>query len=384
MVEGNRIRVLLAGNVYAKRALVRRILEDAGYAIVGDVTHPGEVLEAVRTGRPDIVILDEDLVPLGVSLDDVRAASPDVRIVVSTSVLPGAGAPPPGADGYLDKGAGLSPLTALLGRLSAGSTPTPEPAAVGMAREVREVPMEGTAGNPGGGRGRAGMYRAMGIVAGLLLIVWGVVTAITAERPPRGERVAEEERTTGGGIVEEAPARTPLDRAEESLERMMAALREGNYVLAAVEAQSLMRYREQALAAGFSVTPFDAEVTARLGGVVADLPRRVTANLAEILGALFPVLEPPAPPTEGTSPILGTVAGVATGSGETGGGTETGGGGTETGGEGDTGGGGSEVTAPGPGDGRVWGQWHKEHKGPGGPPPWAKAKGHGKGQSSIR
>lgn len=369
MVDGNRIRVLIAGNVYVKRTLVRRFLEDAGYEVVGDVTEPEQVMEAVRAGRPDAVVLDEDLVARGVALEDLRRAAPDVRIVVSTAVVPGEGAPPPGADGYLDKGLGLSALTALLGRLFV--EPIPAPALVGAA----QAPSEGSMRNmqqtgPMGGPGRIGAYRAAAIVVGGLLIVWGLVTAVTAPRTPEGGTVAEQRTETGSGVVREPEVVTDLDRAYDSLDAMIAALEDGNYVLATVEAQSLIDRRERAIAAGFSVSGLDAEVTARLEAIAPDLPARVVTQLAGLLGALFPVLEEPTQPAEGMSVVLGTTVTEAGAGGSTSPGEQTGG---RTDGED-----GEAQAAPQPGDGRVWGQWHKAHKGDGGPPPWAEAHGHKK------
>src|SRR4030067_593321 len=68
----------------------------------------------------------------GRSIAEIREAAPDVRVVVFTATASGEGAPPPGADGYLDKGIGLSALTALLGRLFAEPTVPVEPLLVGV------------------------------------------------------------------------------------------------------------------------------------------------------------------------------------------------------------------------------------------------------------
>ncbi|HEU4529305.1 MAG TPA: hypothetical protein VFT80_15435, partial [Actinomycetota bacterium] len=114
-----RISVLIAGNVYVKRALVRRFLEDDGYEVVGDVVDPEVVVPAILAGRPDAVLLDEDLTRRGLTIDQIRAASPDIRVVAFTSVSPGEGTPPIGADGYLTKGVGLSAVTSTLRRLFA-------------------------------------------------------------------------------------------------------------------------------------------------------------------------------------------------------------------------------------------------------------------------
>ena len=123
----DRIRVLIAGNVYVKRALVRRFLEDDGYEVVGDVVTADAVVPAIRAGRPDAIVLDEDLAKGGAPIRAIRDEAPEARVVVFTAAAPGASAPPPGADGYLDKGVGLSALTALLGRLFAEPTVPLEP-----------------------------------------------------------------------------------------------------------------------------------------------------------------------------------------------------------------------------------------------------------------
>ncbi|HEU4354611.1 MAG TPA: hypothetical protein VFT27_03400, partial [Actinomycetota bacterium] len=119
VTPAGRISVLIAGNVYVKRALVRRFLEDDGYEVVGDVVDPEVVVPAILAGRPDAVLLDEDLTRQGLSIDQIRTASPEVRVVAFTAVTPGAGTPPIGADGYLTKGVGLSAVTATLRRLFA-------------------------------------------------------------------------------------------------------------------------------------------------------------------------------------------------------------------------------------------------------------------------
>jgi hypothetical protein len=91
------------------------------------------------------------------------------------------------------------------------------------------------------------------------------------------------------------------------------------------------------------------------------------------------VLEDEQTPGGGSDVILGPFIGSPGGTGA----TVTGGGGGDTtgdttgGNEGnDNGGGGGDgdggtVITLGPGDGRAWGQSHKQTKGEGGPPPWA-------------
>ena len=401
MAPGGRIRVLIAGNVYVKRALVRRFLEDDGYEVVGDVMTADEVVPGIEAGTPDAVVLDEDLTEQGTTIGRIRAAAPDARIVVFTRAAPGQGAPPPGADGYLDKGVGLSALTALLGRLFSEPTVPLEPmivsasvtAGVATANVAPEVGMGEADTNPTepitavdeppaesapeengkatGGGGSNNVLRLVAMVAGGLLIVWGVLAAMSADEVGGGGSapVAEASPTAGGSIIVDET--TPLDEAYAALDRMMAAIEGGNYVLAAVEAQSLMDQRQQAFDAGFATSGLDAEVTARLEAVVGGLPARVNMQLAAILGDLYPTLEEPSEPGGGSTQVLGQ---TVTSTGGTSGGSTTGGS-TTGGGSSTGGGGGGGQTQPGPGDGKEWGQSHHVDGGRhGGPPPWAGPK----------
>jgi CheY-like chemotaxis protein len=285
MTTANRIRVLIAGNVYVKRALVRRSLEGDGYEVVGDVMAADAVVPAIRAGRPDAIVLDEDLTAQGAGIASIRAAAPGVRVIVFTSAVPGAGAPPLGADGYLDKGVGLAALTALLGQLFAEPTVPLEPllvvAGLGAAAATGDTP-EGSMDDaqrieprparprvdgPGGNR-----YRVVAMVAGVLLIVWGVVAAID----------------TGSDMIAEPETTSALDEAYASLDRMIEALQGGHYIPATVEAETFMDQRRQATSAGFATAGLDAEVTTRLEALVPDLPFRVGSQLADILRSLYP------------------------------------------------------------------------------------------------
>jgi DNA-binding NarL/FixJ family response regulator len=301
MAKGNRIRVLIAGDVHVRRAFVRRFLEDAGYEVVGDVTAAEHVLDAVRSGRPDTVILDEDLVGRGPTLDEIRRASPDVRIVVITGVTPGRGAPPEGADGYLDKRVSLSALTALLARVSVQPVAA-SPSGVAersSAGSTADTERDRTLRDPS----RTRIYRAA-IAVGGLLVIWGLLMAITGIRAPERGTIAEPSEAEPGGIGGSEVV-TELDRAYASLDAMIGALQDGNYLLAILEAQRLMQFRERAIAAGFSVSGFDAQVTARLAAVAASLPPWVVTQLAEILGPLFPFAPEPPPHSGGSTLVLG-------------------------------------------------------------------------------
>ncbi len=377
MTAADRIRVLIAGNVYVKRALVRRFLEDDGYEVVGDAMAADAVLPALRAGRPDAIVLDEDLTRQGAPIAAIRETAPDVKVVVFTASAPGAGAPPPGADGYLDKGVGLAALTALLGRLFAEPTVLLKPLLVGagvaaasatgdgvevLMADTEQIPPVAPAstGRTGGG-GRANLFRLVAMVAGGLLIVWGIFTAIDANQVGGGSETVAEPSTAidtgGGGDIIAEPETTPLDDAYASLDRMVAALEGGNYILATVEAQSLMTQRDQAISGGFSTGGFDAEVTARLEALVPTLPRRVNTQLADILGNLYPAFEDTGRAGGGSDVVLGTTVtpdgGGSTSGGDTTGGDTTGGGGGGDGGQ----------TEPQPGDGKEWGHSHKPPQG---------------------
>jgi hypothetical protein len=164
----------------------------------------------------------------------------------------------------------------------------------------------------------------------------------------------------------------PLDDARDSLDRMLDAIEDGNTLLVTYYARALMEQRDTAIAGGYLMKDFDAQITSALAEVVGVLPAGVTASLQGILGDLFPVLEDEVTPGGGSDVIFGPIIGSSDGTG----GTVTGGGGGDTTGGNDGNGGGGDgdggtVVTLGPGDGRAWGQSHKQTKGEGGPPPWS-------------
>src|SRR3970040_1374741 len=116
-VSGERIRFASAGNIYAKRALVRRFLEDDGFAVAAEARDREELFAALRSQEPDALVLDDDLAPW--DLGEIPKWPPDAKIVLSTSGAPDASRVPAGADGYLQKGVGLGHLTLLLRELLA-------------------------------------------------------------------------------------------------------------------------------------------------------------------------------------------------------------------------------------------------------------------------
>lgn len=403
MPKAGRIRVLIAGNVYVKRALVRRFLEDDGYAVVGDVMSADAVIPAVRAGQPDAVVLDEDLASRGAGIEAIRGAAADVRVIVFTAAATGTGAPPPGADGYLDKGVGLSALTALLGRfffeptaplerLMAGATTGMPPSPVSPPEPVDDT--AGAGSRPVRRSAVANVSRMVAMAAGVLLLVWGVAAAIRgSDIGGDSTTLAEASSSPSGGEVVEPRPPSLLDEAYATLDRLVEALRDGNYVVGTVEAQALVDQRDEAVAAGFAIAGFDAEVTSRLLAIAPNLPERVNVQLADTLGSLYPPIEAPTGSTGGTDGTTTTGGGgggtstdtntggtdgsgggdTSTGGADGSGGGDTsasgtgtsGGGDTSTGGTGTSGGDGGGQSAgaldpvPQPGDGKAWGWSHK-------------------------
>lgn len=372
MPKAGRIRVLIAGNVYVKRALVRRFLEDDGYAVVGDVMSADAVIPAVRAGQPDAVVLDEDLAFQGAGIAAIRGAAADVRVIVFTAAATGAGAPPPGADGYLDKGVGLSALTALLGRFFLEPTTSMEPllagAGAGVAPGPHAPPVPGSGATlvgstPARRRTVGAASRIVAVAAGVLLVVWGMAAAID-KSDIRGDVTTLAEAPTSPsppGVIEPGSP-SLLDQAYATLDRMVEALRGGNYVVGTVEAQALADQREEAAAAGYALSGFDAEVTSRLLAISPNLPERVNVQLADALGSLYPPIAGPTGPTGPTGSTGGTTTtgdGGGTSTDTSGGGTETSGGGGDGGGNGGDESGGALDDAPQPGDGKTWGWSHK-------------------------
>lgn len=389
-MAAERIRVLIAGNIYVKRALVRGFLEDDGYDVIAEALTSSEIQPAIRRGSPDAVVVDDELLEIG-SIERIRSVAPDAKVVVFTSTPPSSPSAMIGADAYLEKGVGLAALTALLGRLfepdrsslalvgAAAGAGTLSTSGTGgrtdLAGSTANATTE-TAGALGSGGGPPARLVAVG--GGAILIVVGLIAMLTTGGGGTDPAPADTTDQTGGGVVVAQPTEdTELDAAYATLDRLVAAIEGGNYVLATVEAQALMDARESAFAAGFTISGLDAEVTARLEGVVTDIPEGASANLQGILGDLYPVLEDESTPGGGSDVVLGDTV-TSDGGPTSGGGTSTdGSGGGVGGGVGGGAGGGGETTQLGPGDGRAWGQWHKENKGSGGPPPWAKGHGNG-------
>jgi CheY-like chemotaxis protein len=324
---GDRIRVAIAGTIYAKRALVRRFLEDDGFAVVAEANDRDELFSALRSQEPDAVVLDDDIADW--DIEDIRRASPDAKIVVFTSGSPGGPGVPAGADGYLQKGVGLGTLTLLLRELLA----EPVVPIVLPAPPVR-VPN-------GAAHERRVVIRLAALVAALVLIAAGALALV-------GQAPTGEERTLPTIQPTPPPERTQtaLDQAIADLRDLQAALRDGRYAQASALAQALLLDRQAALAAGFSVTELDRAIGSTLQPLMALLGPGIVSTLQSILGDLLPAIPQPPPTTGGGIVLPGTGGGGGTVG--TGGGTPPPGGGT---GEGGGGGGGGNGGGGEPGDG---------------------------------
>ena len=364
----SRIRVLVAGDIGVNRALVRPFLEDDGYDVVAETFVRDDVLPCVTRIQPDVVVIDDRLLGQrnGKLLQKVRRAAPDAKVVLFT---PGGVRTPIPAetDAQLERGGGLAALSVLLGRLFAQGGPSRSPAVVGAA--VASAPRSRTDANGGATR----FVAAVGVP---LLTVWALIAMITTGGGPA---LPPADTTDLAGQVAIVPQGIdPLDDAHDSLDRMIAALEAGNYLQASIRAQALMDQRRTAMAGGYLTLGLDGDVRTALVALAGSLPAGVTATLQRILGRLFPVVESEPTPGGGSNVILGPITG-GTGRDPA---TSGGGGGDATlhdGGAGDGGTGGT-VIALAPGDGRDWGQSHRETWDRG-PPPWAighalEARGH--------
>lgn len=394
--EGNgsmapgRIRVFVAGTIHLNRAQVRRFLEDDGYEVVGESPTRENLVAAIRRSEPDAVVVDQDLLGHGM-MARVRRAAPDARIIVFT---PGPTTPataPKGADGYLEKGVGLAALTALLVRLFADEPSLAPPAAVGVAAAgaAGDTPVAASAQDGPSSSPVGALARLVTIASGAVLIVWGLIAMIATGGGPPPPPADTTDTSRPRTVVLAAGS---LDEAYDALDALTEALRDGNYVLATIRAQTLMDERQQATFEGYSLSGLDAAIAVRLEDLVVGLPPRVGTTLADILRSVYPTLPDEGQPGGGSGVVFGPTTGSNGFTGGTGGAGDGQGGGRDDGGGGgggDTGGDDPGTTVVlGPGDGRAWGQSHKsDHTSSGhgnaggapggGPPPWANGNANG-------
>lgn len=376
----HRIRVLVAGDIYANRALVRPFLEDDGYEVVAEAYDRADVLPRVIRWQPDAVVIDESMLPArrsGKALDRIRRAAPEAKLVVVASDP--AAARFASADATSQAGLSLAALSALLGRLFAQPSGAVPPA--GAAGTVVGAGALGASKNPNAStrnepKGAAARFIA---TVGLpLVFVWALIALLTtggSTVPPTTDLAAE------GDVVIPIPD-GPIEEARDSLDRLVDAIEAGNPILATAHARALMDARTTALSLGYTTNGLDAQVRSRLAAVVGLLSPGVSGSIAAILDGLFPGIGGGTSADAGSGLILAPTVGTG-GSGAVladdpgGQGTDgTIGGGSAGNGDGGGQGHGGTVVGLGPGDGRDWGLSHHASKTWGnGPPPWAEGNG---------
>src|SRR5262245_6292810 len=182
-MTNHRIRVLVAGDVYAERALVRPFLQDDGFEVVGEAFERADLLPQVTRQQPDAVVLDEAILVgrrNGRTLQRIRRAAPDAKLIVLTAD-PG-GVAFVGADATLESGLSLATLSALLLRLfseapageraAAGGVGVGAVAATGAVAAARSAPPASEPEAPGS------VARFMASVALPLVVVWALIALV--------------------------------------------------------------------------------------------------------------------------------------------------------------------------------------------------------------
>jgi hypothetical protein len=331
----DRLRVVIAGNIYAKRALVRRFLEDDGFHVVAETLTASELLALPELDHADAVVVDADL--LNGSIDPLRSVAPDAAIVVFTSGGTDARNKPPGADAYLEKGVGLASLTALLqSLLSDAPASLPDfqwgepPRAQPSERRILA--------------GLGGVAAAIVLTAVAALAVFGGVGPIpspTPSAPPPRSPTA---------TATLAPSAIELAMAD--LHELHDALAVGNALEARRALDRLGQELRDAREAGFSIATFGAAVSRLLQPMLADVAPSLLEELRGLLGPYLDFSTIIDGSDAGGTDLVGVTAGTSAsettsgsattiGTAATGAGGGTGGGGGGGGNGGGTGGGGT-------------------------------------------
>ncbi len=346
--SGDRIRVAVAGTIHAKPGVVRRRLEDDGFAVVAQVKEPGELLSALSSEEPDAIVLDAEMA--GLDVREVRRAAPDAKIVLFAAGAAAAAAAPAGVDGVLAKGTGLGQLTTLLRQLLAEAR-----APVAITTPAAAVP-------PPKRHERRVAIGLGAIAAALALFAAGALAIVGPGSRPPEVALPSPSGPTGPPV----PGLSALEQASADLRDLQRALRQGALGRAPDLARALVQDRRAAIAVGFSVSSLDRSIVVTLRPLVVTLGPGALALLRSILGDLMPSL-PALPPSGGTVTSAGgsESGGVATsGGGAQGGGSAGGSGGSGgSGGTGGSGGGGGGVVVTSNGHGNHFGWKNKPPQG---------------------
>lgn len=334
---GGRLRVVIAGNIYARRALVRRFLEDDGFDVADEALSRDELLALGGLPRADAVVVDADL--LDGTVDAVRDAAPDAAIVVFTSTA--GDTSPPGAHGYLEKGMGLASLTALLHSLLS------EPPATPVGRPWPTTPLPPLASPPERRvlAGLAGVAAGVVLVAVVALAVFG-----GAGTAPISNPIALPPSSPRPGSAHGPSA---LDLATADLHELREALGAGRLI----EARYVLRDLNAILNAAhptFATGAFLASAADALQPFLGGLSPSLLADLKAVFGSALQIptgsVSGGTTVTDVTSGPTTTSSGTTSGGAATGGGSGTGGG-SETAGSGAGGSGGGSGGSAGGGSG---------------------------------
>jgi hypothetical protein len=312
--------VVIAGNIYAKRALVRRFLEDDGFDVVGEALSQDQLLTLGGLPRADAVVVDGDL--LDGSVERLRGAAPDAAIVVFTSA---AGLTSPlGADGYLEKGMGLASLTALLHSLLSDQAATTlgrpwptQPAPLAPPPERRVL------------AGLAGVAAGIVLVAVVALAVFGGAGTVPISNP-----IA---LPTSSPTTAPNSGRSALETATADLHELRKALADGRVIEARYvlrDLNAILSAVHPTFATGAFLSFAADELLPFLDGLSADL----LADLRAVFGSALQMPTSTGSVSGGTI-LTGVMSGSTTTTGTTSGGTTTTGGSSGTGEAGGSGGG---------------------------------------------
>ncbi|MBA3532650.1 MAG: response regulator [Ardenticatenales bacterium] len=100
-------RIFLADSQLHVRAALRLLLLDLNMQVVGEAADWATALDEVAASRPDMLLVDWDLIPLGstATLADLRAACPSAVVIVLISHLDAReqAARAAGADAFIGK-----------------------------------------------------------------------------------------------------------------------------------------------------------------------------------------------------------------------------------------------------------------------------------------
>jgi hypothetical protein len=327
----DRLRVVIAGNIYVKRALVRRFLEDDGFQVVAETLTASELLALPEIEQADAIVVDADL--LNGSIDPLRAVAPDAAIVVFTSGGTDARTQPPGADAYLEKGVGLASLTALLQSLLSEASPSLP--GFQWGEPPRAQPSE-----------RRVLAGLGGVAAAIVLTAVAALAVFGGVGPSPSPTPATPTSRSPNATATLAPSAIELAMAD--LRELHDALAGDNTVEARLALDRLGLELRDARDAGFSISTFEAAVSRLLQPMLADVAPSLLDDLRGLLGQYLDFSTITGGSTAGGSDAGGNgiVGGVTAGSSAseaTSGGATTGGaigtGDTGTGGGGGNGGG---------------------------------------------